>query len=188
MNHKMNRDKRILIILVTLVAVALLATFWALAGPVGSPLESQARERWNLTYERRNQIVQLMEDMRKNGASWQEIQDAVRAKLKEWGTNPPPPWDIELFYTAKAVISSINATLLVWLLITYISIYRKTRSEFTIGLIIFSIVLLLYALASNPILHWTFGFGAFGLGPFAMLPDLFTCIALIVLLYLTIRY
>jgi hypothetical protein len=33
-----------------------------------------------------------------------------------------------------------------------------------------------------------FGFYAFGLGPFAMLPDLFTCLALTVLLYLTFEY
>lgn len=96
--------------------------------------------------------------------------------------------DIELYYAIKTVISTINATLLIFLLITYIGIYRKTQSEFTIGLIIFSMVLLLYALASNPLVHWAFGFRAFGLGPFAMLPDLFTCAALAVLLYLTVKY
>ena len=101
---------------------------------------------------------------------------------------PPPPGDIELFYTVKTVISSINAALLVVLLATYVNIYRKTQSQFTVGLIIFSLVLLLYALASNPLVHLAFGFRAFGLGPFAMLPDFFTCVALIVLLYLTLKY
>ena len=103
---------------------------------------------------------------------------------------PPfrPRWDIELFYTMKTVVSTINVTLLVFLFITYIDIYRKTQSEFTIGLIIFSMVLLLYALVSNPFVQWAFGFWGFGLGPFAMLPDLFTCAALTVLLYLTFRY
>ena len=109
-----------------------------------------------------------------------------------WAHHLPPPYnipgDIEFFYTAKTVVSTINATLLIFLLIIYINIYRKTRSEFTIGLIIFSMVLLFYALSSNPLVHWTFGFRAFGLGPFAMLPDLFTCVALSVLLYLTIKY
>ena len=95
--------------------------------------------------------------------------------------------DLELFYTIKTIISSVNVALLVFLLITYISIYRKTGSEFTIGLIIFSMVLLLYALFSNPMVHWVFGFRAFGLGPFAMLPDLFTTLALAVLLYLTMK-
>lgn len=96
--------------------------------------------------------------------------------------------DIELYYTAKTVISSINVTLLISLLIMYIGIYRKTQSQFTIGLIVFSLILLFNALVSNPLMHWFFGFQAFGLGPFAMLPDLFTCVALAVLLYLTVKY
>ena len=141
MKYKMNENIKIGLILATLVAVVLLASFWA---TIYLPLPR--------------------------------------------GPGYPPPGDIELFYTIKTVISSINATLLVVLLVTYISIYRKTKSEFTIGLIIFSMVLLLYALSSNPLLHGTFGFRAFGLGPFAMLPDLFTCIALLVLLYLSVKY
>jgi len=98
------------------------------------------------------------------------------------------PGDIEFFYTAKTVISTINVTVLIFLLIMYIDIYRKTQSEFTVGLMIFSIVLLLNALASNPLVTWAFGYRAFGLGPFAMLPDLFTFGALIVLLYLSVKY
>jgi len=109
-----------------------------------------------------------------------------------WEPRPRPPenipGDIEFFYTAKTVVSTVNGTLLIFLLVTYIDIYRKTRSEFTIGLIIFSAILLLYALASNPIVIWAFGFRAFGLGPFALLPDLCTFVALIVLLYLSIKY
>jgi len=100
----------------------------------------------------------------------------------------PVPGDIELYYTVHTVISTINVTLLIFLLITYIGIYIKTKSEFTIGLTIFSMVLLLNAIASNPLIHWLFGFRAFGLGPFAMLPDLFTLAALAVLLYLTVKY
>jgi hypothetical protein len=49
-------------------------------------------------------------------------------------------------------------------------------------------VLLLYAMVSNPIVQVAFGYRAFGLGPFAMLPDLFSLAALAVLLYLTIKY
>jgi len=98
------------------------------------------------------------------------------------------PGDIEFFYTAKTVVSTINVTLLVFLLLTYVDIYRRTRSEFTVGLIIFSAVFLLNVLASNPLVIWVFGFRPFGLGPFALLPDLFTLGALAVLLYLSIRY
>jgi len=102
----------------------------------------------------------------------------------------PPyiPWDIEFFYIAKTVISTINAIILIFLIFVYIDIYRKTRSEFTVGLVIFSATLLLYALTSNPIVIRAFGFRLFGLGPFALLPDFFTLAALIVLLYLSIKY
>jgi hypothetical protein len=109
-----------------------------------------------------------------------------------WEPHERPPediiGDIEFFYTVKTVFSTINVTLLIILLLTYVSIYHKTRSEFTIGLMIFSAVLLLNALASNPLVMWAFGFRPFGLGPFAMLPDLFTFGALAMLLYLSIKY
>ena len=88
----------------------------------------------------------------------------------------------------KTAISTVNIILLIFLLVTYMDIYKKTKSDFTVGLIIFSVILLFYALSSNPFIHWIFGFRAFGLGPFAMLPDLFTCIALAVLVYLTFKY
>lgn len=100
----------------------------------------------------------------------------------------PVPGDIELYYTVHTVVSTINVTLLIVLLITYIGIYMKTKSEFTVGLTIFSMILLLNALASNPLIHRVFGFRASGLGPFAMLPDLFTLTALAVLLYLSVKY
>lgn len=98
------------------------------------------------------------------------------------------PGDIEFYYTAKTVVSTINVTLSAFLLAIYLSIYRKTRSEFTVGLIIFSLVILLNALVSNPFVIWAYGFRLVGLGPFALLPDVFTFGALAVLLYLSFRY
>jgi len=100
----------------------------------------------------------------------------------------PNPWDFEFFYTAQTVVSTINVTLAVLLLLIYVSIYRKTRSEFTIGLIIFSTVFLLNAIASDPLIVRAFGYRPIGLGPFALLPALFTFGALIVLLYLSAKY
>ena len=105
---------------------------------------------------------------------------------------PPPyapnPWDFEFFYTAQTVVSTINVTLAIILLLIYVSIYRKTRSEFTIGLIIFSAVFLLNAIASDPLMIRAFGYRPIGLGPFALLPALFIFGALIVLLYLSAKY
>jgi len=151
MKYDMSKNRKIWLMLATLVAVALLAAFWATTyEPLPSPPSP-----WE---------------------PWEPRRDF------------PVRGDIELYYTVKTVISTINATLLIFLLITYIDIYMKIKSEFTIGLIIFSMVLLFYALTSNPLMHRIFGFHAFGLGPFAMLPDLFTCAALAVLLYLTVKY
>jgi hypothetical protein len=142
----MNKNSKNLIMLLTVVAVAILAAYWTTT--VELPIFPF------------------------------EIRPIPKNRLK---------WDIEIFYVIKTVISSVNITLLVFLLTTYVNIYREIKSEFTLGLIIFSSVLLLYALASNPIVHGIFGFRAVGLGPFAMLPDLFTFVALSVLLYLSYK-
>jgi hypothetical protein len=148
MEHHMNNNTKALLMLVTLIVVAILATLWA-ASTFWFP-----RPPWERHL-------------------------------------PPPhyiPGDIEFFYTVETVVSTVNITLLVFLLFTYVNMYRKTRSEFTIGLIIFSMVFLLNVLASAPLVVWAFGFRPFGLGPFALLPDIFTFAALVVLLYLSIKY
>jgi len=93
--------------------------------------------------------------------------------------------DLEIYYTFKAMLASVNAFLLVNLLVIYLKVYNETGLEFSLGLVIFSAALLLYALTSNPLLVRFAGFMGSGLGPFAMLPDLFTCIASITLLYMT---
>ena len=107
-------------------------------------------------------------------------------------TRIPPqgiiPGDFEFFYIAQTIVSTINIALLIILIITYASIYSKTRSEFTIGLLIFAIAFLMKDLAANPLVIATFGYRVFGLGPFVLLPDLFEFTALSVLLYLSIKY
>lgn len=115
------------------------------------------------------------------------------ANPKNFPLNPhlPPegnPADIELFYVARTVISTINVALLIVLVINYAGIYLKLRSEFTIGLLIIAIAFLIKDLTSSPLVVGAFGFGLFGLGPFAFLPDLFELIALSALLYLSIKY
>jgi len=101
---------------------------------------------------------------------------------------PQVPGDIELYYILKTVFSTLNAMLLISLLVLYVEIYVKRKVEFTLWLSIICAVLLLDALTSNPFVQWAFGFRAGGLGPFAVLPDIFKFVALGILLYLTIRY
>ena len=98
------------------------------------------------------------------------------------------PGDLEFFYAAFTIISTINITVLVILTLIYINIFLKTRSNFTIGLVIFALAFLVKDFTSNPLVMSLFGFRAYGLGPFELLPGLFEFFALFVLLYLSIRY
>ena len=101
---------------------------------------------------------------------------------------PPVPGDAQFYYTANTVVSTINATLSVFLLTAYVGLYRKARSGFTLALMIVSTTLLLNALVFNPYILWVFHFRGSGLGPFAMLPGVFTLVTLIILLYLALEY
>jgi hypothetical protein len=98
------------------------------------------------------------------------------------------PGDFEFYYIARTIVSTINIALLIILIVMFTSIYSKTRSEFTIGLLIFASAFLMKDLASNPLIVAFFGYRGFGLGPFVLLPELFETAALSVLLYLNIKY
>jgi hypothetical protein len=100
----------------------------------------------------------------------------------------PNPADIELYYLARTVFSTINIVLTVILIINYASIYLKTKSEFTIGLSLFALFFLIKDITWSPFVIGFAGFGIFGLGPFAFLPDLFEMVALLVLFYLSVKY
>ena len=100
----------------------------------------------------------------------------------------PNPADIELYYLARTVFSTINIVLTVILIVNYVSIYLKTKSEFTVGLSLFALFFLIKDITWSPFVIGFAGFGIFGLGPFAFLPDLFEMAALLVLFYLSVKY
>jgi hypothetical protein len=100
----------------------------------------------------------------------------------------PNPADIELYYLARTVFSTINIVLTIILIVNYVSIYFKTKSEFTIGLSLFALFFLIKDITWSPFVIGFAGFGVFGLGPFAFLPDLFEMAALLILFYLSIKY
>ncbi|MBN2230398.1 MAG: hypothetical protein JW779_12485 [Candidatus Thorarchaeota archaeon] len=99
----------------------------------------------------------------------------------------PPEGNDQLAFlvTLKTIVSFVNIALIATLLGLYYRIYSEIRSRFTLGLILLILVLLMYAITSNPLIHILFGYYPFGLGPFTVLPDLFSSFALIVLLYLS---
>ncbi len=101
------------------------------------------------------------------------------------GNNPA---DLDFYYLARTVFSTINIVLLVVLTGNYAYIFSKTKSEFTVGLMLFSVFFLIKDITWSPFVVRGAGFDVFGLGPFAFLPDLFELIALSVLLYLSVEY
>ena len=106
------------------------------------------------------------------------------------GTPPPPlPPDPagDLYMRMEVIVSLVNTGMILPLLFSYVKLYREIGSRFTLALILLMLVLLLDTLTSNPVLHTLFGFRAYGIGPFGLIPDLFTTAALMVLVYLNLE-
>lgn len=90
----------------------------------------------------------------------------------------------ELVTAVRLFISTFNGLLLLVLAWSYLVVYRDLPNRFTFSLLLFTVALLLYAVASNPAIHLLFGYrGGPALGPFAFLPDLFAAVAVTLLLY-----
>ena len=87
--------------------------------------------------------------------------------------------------TIKMIFTTLTSILLIGLIVVHGRVYRETGTRFSLGLVIFSIALILYTLASNPLFHRLVGFRRLGLGPLLMLPDLFMVVAAAILLYLS---
>ena len=107
-------------------------------------------------------------------------------------TAPPPiPQPdrvlMDIFLKVKTMVSLVNVVFIITLMSIYSGIYRQVKSQFTMGLIIVMLVLLLYALTSNPLVQILFGYQAQGIGPFAMIPDVFATFALGLLLYISME-
>ena len=93
---------------------------------------------------------------------------------------------LQNFLIPTMLITSISTLLLIYLITNYVSVFLKTKSEFSIGLLLFSIALLVQALTTNPLVKLLFEFkGPMGL--FDLIPSIFTLIAVIALVYLSLK-
>ena len=90
-------------------------------------------------------------------------------------------------YTLGTIIICMNLMLLLGLLGAYIQSYRRTKSSFLLGLIMFLGVLVAQSLLSLPILHVSVGTALYQSNIFTILPNLFETIALIILFYLSME-
>jgi hypothetical protein len=119
-----------------------------------------------------------------------QYQNSLRSRTFPFSQRPTfvNPADIELYYMLHTVLSTVNIVLTIILIVNYVSIYQKTKSEFTIGLLLFALMFLIKDITLSPFIVSLGGFSIFGLGPFAVLPDAFEMGALLVLFYLSVKY
>ena len=97
-------------------------------------------------------------------------------------------WTFDWDFTVGTILSIINMALAAVLLTVYFGIYRRTRAQFNLVLVIVALTLLCYSLVANPLVSAILGYEGSGLGPFFILPDLFSLAALSALLYLSLKY
>ena len=90
-------------------------------------------------------------------------------------------------YMLGTIIISINLTLLVGLLWSYLQSFRRTKSNFLLGLVLFIGVLVLQTLLNLPLISIMLGNAAYQSGIFSILPNMFETIALIILFYLSME-
>jgi hypothetical protein len=113
-----------------------------------------------------------------------QVADTVRGR---WGRGTGGQGDLGVYYDVRAIVSTVNIILSSALLLIYVDTYRKLKSQFSLALILFSLVLLSYSITSHPALQSIFGYGGAGLGPFVMLPDIFAGVAMAILIYLSLK-
>lgn len=87
----------------------------------------------------------------------------------------------------KLFFSTFTVLLLAVLFVNYAQIYRSMPNPFARSLLVTTVLLGFYALASNPLLPVAFGFPVVDVGPFTYLPDLFASLAVITLLHQSLK-
>jgi len=109
---------------------------------------------------------------------------------------PRPPFDVDpedipkirkllaTYFMGKTITSIVNSVLLLYLLLVYYGIYSNTKSQFSLGLMVMSVALITFTVSSSPLFHWMFNRRLL-FGVFNFIPDMFTTVAAVVLIYLS---
>ena len=90
-------------------------------------------------------------------------------------------------YMLGTIIICMNLSLLLGLLGSYINSFRRTKSSFLLGLVLFLCVLFVQSLLSLPFLGILLTNSGYQSGIFNILPNMFETIALIILFYLSME-
>jgi len=100
-----------------------------------------------------------------------------------------PGWHLQLSTASDydVVLSTVGLTLLIALLVVYARVYSDTKANFSLGLIIVLLALLLQSILTSPLLFGAFGETSGGIGTFLAIADVFKVVAFVVFLYLSLE-
>lgn len=85
------------------------------------------------------------------------------------------------------IFTTVEAVLLLALIVVYVRFYAQTRANFALGLVIVLMALFLNSFFSHPFLEGLIGPVPFGLGYLVPFADIFTIAAYTVFLYLSLE-
>ncbi len=93
---------------------------------------------------------------------------------------------METYIVGRVVVSSLNILLYGYITYFYVKLYRENQSKFSLALAGLSVVLLVYALSSNPLLlHVIRGPDPLWTGVFNFIPDMLATVVAFILIYLS---
>ena len=114
----------------------------------------------------------------------QRIGHEVPAPGGELPSAMPFNQSMDPFFMVSTAISSVMLLLSIYLVYTYLKDYMELKSHFTLGVLSAVIAFMLFALTSNPLLHFFLGvYGRFGI--FQMVPYVFATISLAILAWVS---
>jgi predicted PurR-regulated permease PerM len=117
-----------------------------------------------------------------------QIWDASRPHVKDLSPEELQEFEnsMQSYIRGKTVVSVINSLLMAYIMWFYYVMYRENGSKFSLGLIALSAALLVYSLTSNPwLLSSLSQKGYLYRGLFNIIPDIFTTVAAVIMIYLT---
>jgi len=104
-----------------------------------------------------------------------------------FGINQFPRFENDPNFQTHIVLTTVSIALLLALLVVYIRMYIETKANFSLGLVVVLLALLVQGLLSYPIVIGFIGTVSLGPGLSSQFADVFTVCAYAVFLYLSLE-
>jgi hypothetical protein len=109
-------------------------------------------------------------------------------QARGFGPGAPPPFSaMEPVMTLRVIVSTTSVALLVALVIVYFRMYMETKANFSAGLVVVLLALLLHSMISYPLVVVRGGIIPVGPGVYLSTADIFMVVAYAIFLYLSLE-